>query len=102
MAGFKHSGLTSERDYVNQGNLTVLPVALLVLGGVGSACGALGGLARKHLAERRTGAALRQAPRRFASTTQTQVGEPPGLAASIGRIAGRSSQEAPAWRSGPL
>jgi hypothetical protein len=56
LSGFLHSGLTSQRDYVNQGLLMGLLVALPVLGIVGAGCGALGGVIRKRLGQRRAGA----------------------------------------------
>jgi hypothetical protein len=51
--GFQRSGLASQRDYVNQSNLLVLVVAPTVLGGLGAACGTVGGLVRQWLAGRR-------------------------------------------------
>jgi hypothetical protein len=49
MAGFAASGMTSARDYVNQGNpsiLVVLPFVMLI----GAVCGALGGAIRSRVA----------------------------------------------------
>jgi hypothetical protein len=47
--GFRHSGLTSPRDYVNQGNLALFPL-LPIFG----AFGALGGLIRKQIGRLRS------------------------------------------------
>lgn len=46
--GFRHSGLTSQRDYVNQGNLAALAL-LPIFGAFGAGFGALGGLIRKQI-----------------------------------------------------
>jgi len=46
--GFRQSALTSERDYVNQGNFAVF-VLLPIFGAFGAAFGALGGLIRKQI-----------------------------------------------------
>ena len=55
--GFQRSGLTSQRDYVNQHDLLVLILGPTVLGGLGAACGMVGGLVRRWLAARRAGPA---------------------------------------------
>ena len=47
--GFAHSGLTSQRDYVNQGLLAGTVMVTVVLGTFGAAMGALGGLVRKRI-----------------------------------------------------
>jgi hypothetical protein len=52
--GFRHSGLTSERDYVNQGLLAGLVGVPLVLGAFGAGLGALGGAVRERLDRRRS------------------------------------------------
>jgi hypothetical protein len=43
-SGFAHSGLTNQRDYVNQGNLLGFATVLPVTAAVGAACGTIGGL----------------------------------------------------------
>jgi len=54
--GFAHSGMTSQRDYVNQGNFA-LPVVLLTVASIGAGCGLFGGLLA-HLLGRRRAAAV--------------------------------------------
>ena len=46
--GFRDSGLTSQRDYVNQGNRALF-VLLPIFGAFGAAFGALGGLIREQI-----------------------------------------------------
>src|SRR5262249_58649829 len=46
--GFARSGLTNARDYVNRGNLALVPLAVF-FGAVGGACGAVGGLIRERI-----------------------------------------------------
>jgi hypothetical protein len=50
MAGFANSGLSDARDYVNQGNLLAVVIALPVTMLIGAAFGALGGAIRTHIA----------------------------------------------------
>jgi hypothetical protein len=49
MAGFAASGMTSARDYVNQGNPGIFVVLLFVML-IGAVCGALGGAIRSRVA----------------------------------------------------
>jgi hypothetical protein len=51
-AGFARSGMTSERDYVNQGDLAIFFI-LPLFGAIGAGAGALGGQVRQQLARRR-------------------------------------------------
>ena len=46
--GFRHSGLTSQRDYVNQGNFAIFAL-LPIFAAFGAAFGTLGGLMRKQI-----------------------------------------------------
>ena len=55
--GFQRSGMTSARDYVNQGLLAGLVGVPIVLGAFGAAFGAMGGLVRQGLDRRRPAAA---------------------------------------------
>jgi hypothetical protein len=50
--GFRRSGLTSQRDYVNQGILAGVVVVPLMLGAFGAVFGALGGLVRMRVSGR--------------------------------------------------
>lgn len=54
---FAHSGMTSQRDFVNSGLVQGLVFVPLVLGGFGAAFGALGGAVRRSLERRGTGPA---------------------------------------------
>jgi hypothetical protein len=51
--GFQHSGMTSQRDYVNQGLGPGIVLLLVVLGGFGAMFGLIGGLVRQRLHSRR-------------------------------------------------
>ncbi|HYW24103.1 MAG TPA: hypothetical protein VE953_08045 [Terriglobales bacterium] len=51
-SGFAHSGLTSQRDYVNNGNLEALLLVPALLGALGAGLGALGGLVRTRVGRR--------------------------------------------------
>jgi hypothetical protein len=50
--GFRHSGLQSAREYVNQGNGMAVVTALPLMAVVGAGCGAMGGLLRLRLFRR--------------------------------------------------
>ena len=50
--GFRHSGLTSQRDYVNRDNFAALAL-LPIFGAFGAGFGALGGLIRKQIGQLR-------------------------------------------------
>ena len=52
-AGFQRSGLSSARDYVNQGMYMGLATVLPTIAVVGAGLGSLGGMVRKVLARRR-------------------------------------------------
>jgi hypothetical protein len=56
-SGFAHSGMTSQRDFVNRGNFPGLLLVPSVLGVLGAGCGALGGVLRARLQGRPTASA---------------------------------------------
>ena len=54
--GFVHSGLTSARDYVNQGNLLGFATVMPMVAAIGAGCGLAGGLLRRRLGPSRAAA----------------------------------------------
>jgi hypothetical protein len=56
VSGFAHSGLTSQRDYVNRGNLLGFVTVMPTMTAIGALCGTIGGLVADRLGLRRAAA----------------------------------------------